>query len=91
MATRRAAWGNVNVFVVRVWSGDDAAPEAAPELHAGLGDRVLRGVVHHVRSGSETTFVSPGELLAFLAAPAAECTPDVGAAGTHRRTVTAPR
>ncbi|HEX9549954.1 MAG TPA: hypothetical protein VF971_02545 [Candidatus Limnocylindrales bacterium] len=74
----------MNVFVVRIWSEDDSAPSAAPGQHAGLGDRGLRGVVQHVRSGLETTFVSPGELLAFLAAPAAACTPVAGAAGARR-------
>jgi hypothetical protein len=71
----------VNVFVVRVWTGDEPAPIEAPQ-RSGLGDRPLRGVVQHVRTGGEATFFTSGELFEFLAAPAADCTPATGAAGT---------
>jgi len=77
----------VNVFVVRVWTADDPAPIEAPPRRNGLGDRPLRGVVQHVRTGGEATFVTSGELFAFLAAPTAERTPAVGAAGDLRTTI----
>lgn len=49
----------MDTFIVRVWTaGEGTAPPA--------GDPHLRGVVEHVRSGSETVFQDPAELLAFL-------------------------
>jgi hypothetical protein len=63
----------------------DAAPEAAPDAGEApgypggatprrrRGDRPLRGIARHVRTGAESRFTEPGELIAFLASqPAGE-------------------
>jgi hypothetical protein len=57
----------------------DAAPDAgeAPGQATGAtprrrrSDRRLRGIARHVRTGTESRFADPGELIAFLASPPA--------------------
>lgn len=71
----------MNTFIVQVWQGDVAGPETAPGQRTDPGDRELRGVVRHVRTGCETVFATPDELFAFLATSAAECTPAADVAG----------
>ena len=68
----------------------DSASDAAqgPVPSAGMtprrrrGDRLLRGIARHVRTGAETRFTDPGELIAFLAGqPASEPGMDAPAVG----------
>ena len=75
----------MDTFLVRIWSeslperepGDVPDAGEAPGLPAGAtprrrqSDRRLRGIARHVRTGAESRFADPGELIAFLASPPA--------------------
>jgi hypothetical protein len=71
----------MDTFLVRIWS--ESLPEPAPgespdaaeapgqirgeRPRRRQGDRRLRGIARHVRTGAESRFSDPGELIAFLA------------------------
>ena len=55
----------METFVIRLWTADDTPTEAI-----GSGDETpekeLRGIVRHIRTGTETPFADGAELLVLL-------------------------
>jgi hypothetical protein len=52
-------------------AGEAPGQEAGATPRRRRSDRRLRGIARHVRTGTESRFADPGELIAFLAIPPA--------------------
>ncbi len=56
----------MDTFLVRVWTESEPLPRPASTARRPGTIESLHGVVRHVRTGVETRFSTPAELLAFL-------------------------
>lgn len=56
----------METFVIRLWTDDDT-PEAEDDSGENTAERGLRGIVRHVRTGTETPFADGAELIVMLA------------------------
>ncbi|HEV8545960.1 MAG TPA: hypothetical protein VGQ64_06680 [Candidatus Limnocylindrales bacterium] len=56
----------METFVIRLWTDDDTS-EADVDSGEETAERGLRGIVRHVRTGTETPFADSAELLVTLA------------------------
>jgi hypothetical protein len=55
----------METFVIRLWTDSEAPAEAIGSAD-GTAEPVLRGIVRHVRTGTETPFADGAELLVLL-------------------------
>jgi hypothetical protein len=66
----------MDTFLVRVWTEAEPASDLTSTARQPGDVRSLNGMARHVRTGLETRFSTPAELLAFL-----ETGPRQGSAG----------
>jgi hypothetical protein len=55
----------METFVIRLWTDDDA-PVADVGSNEEPAEQGLRGIVRHVRTGTETAFAGSAELIVLL-------------------------